>query len=121
MDQTTINAKRLGKQLAKEISPRADDADVKGMMPTEDAEALKASGYLNLSLPKTYGGEGLSLHDCLIAHLELAQGSGATAMVAGMPMQIFGHARETHPWSEEMFEKFCRKISLRYSVALQIR
>jgi alkylation response protein AidB-like acyl-CoA dehydrogenase len=45
-----------------------------------------------------------------MAHLELAKGSTSTAMVAGMPLHIFGHASEVRRWPEETFEWFCREV-----------
>lgn len=98
----------VARQLAQDIATRADEADKLGKLPAEDVQALKESGYLTLSVPREYGGQGLSMRDCLAAHLELAQGSASTALVAGMQMHIFGHAREAHKWPEEWFERFCR-------------
>jgi alkylation response protein AidB-like acyl-CoA dehydrogenase len=71
-------------------------------------QALKQSGYLTMSIPREYGGQGLSLRECVAAQLELAQGSASTALVAGMQLHLFGHAREAQPWPEEAFERFCR-------------
>ncbi len=100
----------LARHLAQDFAKRADNADIDGQLPAEDVQALKSSGYLNLSLPKRFGGEGLPMVDCLAAHLELAQGSGSTAMVAGMPLHIFGHASEINQYPEETFEWFCREV-----------
>jgi alkylation response protein AidB-like acyl-CoA dehydrogenase len=61
-----------------------------------------------LSVPKEHGGHGLPLLDCIAAHLELAQGSASTAMVAGMNMQVFGNASEQRCWPESIFEQMCR-------------
>jgi alkylation response protein AidB-like acyl-CoA dehydrogenase len=107
--QTKIDSpNELARRLAQEFATRADEADRVGKLPAEDVQALKASGYLTLSIPREFGGQGLSLRECVAAHMELAQGSASTALVAGMQMHIFGHAREAHPWPEEMFERFCR-------------
>nr|MDQ3397396.1 acyl-CoA/acyl-ACP dehydrogenase [Deinococcota bacterium] len=78
-----------------------------GKLPAEDVQALKDSGYLSLSVPRDYGGGGLSLRECVEAQLELAKGSTATALLAAMPLHIFGHAREVAPWPEEMFARLC--------------
>lgn len=100
---------QLAQHLAREFAGRADEADRLGRLPAEDVQALQDSGYLSLSLPTEYGGQGLSMRECVAAHLELAQGSGSTAMVAGMQLHIFGHARETRPWPEEKFACLCRE------------
>jgi alkylation response protein AidB-like acyl-CoA dehydrogenase len=99
----------LAQRLAQEFAARADEADRQARLPAEDVQALKDSGYLGLSVPQEYGGAGLSLRDCLAAQLELAQGSGATAMVAGMQLHLFGHAREIQPWPEATFAWLCRE------------
>jgi len=104
------NAVELARLLARDFAQRADQADVLGKLPDADIEALKSSGYLTLNLPLEYGGQGLSMHDCLAAHLELARGSGASAMVAGMSMQVFGHAQEVGQWPADTFEWFCRAV-----------
>ena len=96
------------KNLAQQFAARAGEADRRGQLPPEDVQALKTSGYIGMSIPTEYGGQGLSLRDCLAAHLELAQGSASTAMVAGMPLHILGHQREARGWPEEFFERLCR-------------
>lgn len=96
------------KQLAKAFATRADAADKAGELPLEDVAALRASGYLGISVAKEFGGLGLSLRDCIAAHLELAQGSTSTAIVAGMPVHIFGEQREVRSWDAAWYEKFCR-------------
>ena len=100
----------LAQYLAQDFATRATEADVQGAMPLEDVEALKASGYLGISVPKEYGGQGLSLQDCVAAQLELAQGSASTAIVAGMTIHIFGHIREVQRWPEAVYARFCREI-----------
>src|SRR5579859_7654461 len=98
----------MARALAQDVATRADDADRLGKLPDQDVRALRDSGYLTLSVPKEYGGYGLPLLDCIAAHLELAQGSASTAMVAGMNMQVFGNASEQRSWPPAVFEKFCR-------------
>ncbi len=98
----------LAQELASGFAARADEADRSGCLPQEDIAALRESGYLGLSVPREFGGAGLSLRNCLAAHVELAQGSASTAMVAGMQMHIFGHEREVRSWDDVVYEKFCR-------------
>lgn len=103
-----VTAVSLAKELASDLATRADAADRAGRLPQEDVAALRQSGYLGLSVPREFGGFGLSLRDCLAAHVELAQGSASTAMVAGMQMHVFGHEREVRNWDDAVYEKFCR-------------
>jgi alkylation response protein AidB-like acyl-CoA dehydrogenase len=106
--QTQISAVELARQLAADFATRADQADKRGRLPAEDIQALKESSYLALSVPQEYGGYGLSMRECIEAHLELAKGSGSTAMVAAMQIHLFGNARETRPWPQKHFERFAR-------------
>ena len=101
----------IARDLAKQIAARADAADKQGRLPPEDIEALKTSGYLGLTIPQEYGGANLPMRDCMAAQLELAQGSGSTALVAGMQMHIFGHEREMRAWPAEIYERFCREAA----------
>jgi len=108
MKEINTTAVATAKRLAIEFAARADEADKSGTLPQADVDALKRSGYLGLSIPREYGGMGLSLYDCVAAQLELAQGSAATALVAGMQVHIFGHQREARSWDEAWYEQFCR-------------
>ncbi|MBZ0302343.1 MAG: acyl-CoA/acyl-ACP dehydrogenase [Anaerolineae bacterium] len=99
---------KLARELAAQIGARADRADKRGRLPSEDVHALKESGYLAISVPQAYGGLELPLRVCVEAQLELAQGSGSTAMVAAMPIHMIGAARENRQWAEADFERLCR-------------
>lgn len=105
-----VPAVEVARALAQEFATRADEADRLGCLPVEDVQALKDSGYLSISIPQALGGQGLSLKECLEAHLELAQGSASTAIVAGMTLHIFGSARENNPWTQAAYERLCRAV-----------
>lgn len=107
-DKNLETAVSLATTLAEQFANRADEADREGVLPAEDVAALKESGYLGISVPREFGGYGLSLRDCVAAQLALAQGSTSTAIVAGMQVHIFGHEREVRNWNDEWYEKFCR-------------
>jgi alkylation response protein AidB-like acyl-CoA dehydrogenase len=108
MHINTTPALEVAQYLSHAFAGRADEADRLGKLPIEDVQALKETGYLGISIPREYGGQELSLKECLEVHLELAQGSPSTAMVAGMPIHILGHAREVCSWPEEIYELLCR-------------
>jgi alkylation response protein AidB-like acyl-CoA dehydrogenase len=108
LETTQTSVIDLARQLAQDFSTRADEADRLGKLPSEDVQALKESGYLSISIPREYGGQGLPLRDCVAAQLELAQGSASSAMVAGMQIHLFGNDSENRPWDEGVFEHWCR-------------
>ena len=97
----------LAKTIAKEIEPRAGMADKLAALPVEDVRLLQETGYTGLSVPKEFGGYGYSLLDCVAAQVQLAQGSSSTAMVAAMPIQVFGLQREATNWRKAAYEKLC--------------
>lgn len=97
----------LGQTIAKEIAPRAEMADKLAALPAEDVRLLQETGYTALSVPKEFGGHGYSLLDCVAAQVQLAQGSGSTAMVAAMPIQVFGLQREQTNWRKDAYERLC--------------
>ncbi|WP_420630059.1 acyl-CoA dehydrogenase family protein [Candidatus Leptofilum sp.] len=107
-EKNVETAVSLATTLAQQFASRADEADKAGVLPTEDVAALKESGYLGISIPREFGGYGLSLRDCVAAQLALAQGSTSTAIVAGMQVHIFGHQREVRSWDEDWYAQFCR-------------
>lgn len=107
-DATQLDVQDLAQRLARDVATRAEAADREGRLPAEDVQALKSSGFTLLSVPREYGGYGLSLRDCTAALLGLAQGSASTAMVAAMQLHIFGNAAEKRCWPEAAFERLCR-------------
>ena len=108
MSSKQETAVSLAKQLAQDFATRADEADKAGTLPQADVDALKSSGYLGLTIPKEFGGYGLSLRDAVACQLELAQGSASSAMVAGMQVHIFGHQREVRQWDEAWYAQLSR-------------
>jgi alkylation response protein AidB-like acyl-CoA dehydrogenase len=105
---TAAQAVGVAQRLAVAFAARANDADIEGRLPQADIDALKTSGYLGMSVPREYGGAGLTLRQCLDAHLELAKSSTSTALVAAMHLHTLGHASETRPWDEQAFAAICQ-------------
>jgi alkylation response protein AidB-like acyl-CoA dehydrogenase len=110
-DTLAHDAVDLAKDLAKKFCARASAADKWGELPKEDVRDLKSSGYLGLSVPKEFGGWGLSLEGCVASQLELAKGSGSTALVVAMTVHVMGHAREAQAWAAEHYEKLCCEVA----------
>ena len=106
-----MSAAERAKSLAEGFAARAGDADARGALPAEDVRALRGSGLLSLSVPESHGGAGATLKECVEVVLELSKGSTSTALVVAMQVHIFGHARETRPWPEEIFAHFCEEAA----------
>lgn len=111
MTMTREDITSMAQSVAAEIGTRADAADVAGQLPAEDITALRESGFLKLSVPSELGGWGRSLADCMVAEMELAQGSASTALVAAMQLQVFGHQRESQTWRTDAYEQLCTEAA----------
>ncbi len=105
---TNETAVSLAQTIANQIAPRAGEADKQGALPAADVALLQETRYTALSVPREFGGHGFSLLDCVAAQVALAQGSGATAMVAAMPIQLFGLQRESRNWRPGAYARLCR-------------
>ena len=89
--------------LVTNIAARAGEADRLGRFPAADGADLKQSGYTALNVPKSLGGYGYTMRDCIAAHLELAKGSTSTALVAGMNMHVQGRMHDTGSWPNHLY------------------
>lgn len=101
----------IAQRLAVEFDSRAEEADRLGRLPPEDISALHSSGFAAFSVPKAYGGSELPLADCVAAQLELAKGSGSTALIAAMTLHAIGHEREQRSWPEALFDRLCSDVA----------
>jgi len=111
MTLSAADARDLARDLGAQFATRADEADRRGKLPAADVRALRESGYAALAIPREYGGADLDLRTCTEAQLELAQGSGSTALVAAMQLQVTGNARLNRPWDDALYERLCRDIA----------
>jgi alkylation response protein AidB-like acyl-CoA dehydrogenase len=59
---------------ANDFKTRVTQHDRENTFPFENIEALKTSGYLNMTLPAELGGGGANLPDFVMAQERLAQG-----------------------------------------------
>jgi alkylation response protein AidB-like acyl-CoA dehydrogenase len=76
--------------LAAGLAARAEEHDREASFPTEDLAALRDAGMLGLLVPADLGGLGAGPSTYAEVAHELAQGSGATALVFNMHASITG-------------------------------
>jgi len=68
--------------LAKEfVAPRAASTDVSEQYPWDNVRALKAAGFMGMTLPTELGGAGLSYLDAVLVIEEMAHVCGVTARI----------------------------------------
>jgi alkylation response protein AidB-like acyl-CoA dehydrogenase len=81
---------------AEDFKTRVAQHDRENSFPFENIEAMKASGYLNMTLPAEFGGGGANLMDLVLAQERLARGDGPTAVAINM--HLFNVAVRTDLW-----------------------
>lgn len=97
-------------QLSKGWALRADAYDRTGAFPYDNFEELKGGGFLRLTIPKEYGGEGFSLSQFLRIQEILAQGDASTALGLGWHLGILMKLRDSGMWKEEQYRRLCMEV-----------
>jgi alkylation response protein AidB-like acyl-CoA dehydrogenase len=85
-EQRTLQDRCLA--LAETFIPRSAEHDRDASHPTENYDRLRAEGFLALTIPKSYGGQGHSFLDHTIAYEALGQGCPATALAFNMHASV---------------------------------
>ena len=73
---------------ADDFATRAAEHDADNSYPFENIEAVKASGYAHMAIPKELGGGGADLLDMCIAQERLGRGDGASALAVNMVLSL---------------------------------
>jgi alkylation response protein AidB-like acyl-CoA dehydrogenase len=97
-------------ELAAEFALSADKFDLEGKFPFKHFERLKDEGFLKLTIPKQYGGDGATLYEFLLVQEKIAQGDAATALSLGWHLGILMHLNETGKWNKDTYKKICMEI-----------
>lgn len=100
----------LMKELADRFFTRAAKVDEEGSFPFENVQELIDSGYTQLTIPKRYGGEGISLYELVRLQEQMAIGDGATALSIGWHMGIIKNLDEKKLWAESTFAKVIEDV-----------
>ncbi len=98
------------KELSQRFLTRAAKVDEEGSFPFENISELKNTGYTELTLPKKYGGEAISLYDLVRFQEYIARGDGATALSIGWHMGIIQDLGEKNVWKESTFQMLCEDV-----------
>ena len=85
--QDVVEAARA---VAPRLAGRADQHDRTATFPTGDLDDLRACGLLGLMVPEHLGGSGAGFADYAEVAMELAAGSGSTALVFNMHASVTG-------------------------------
>jgi len=83
------------------IVANAQQNDEEAGFPYENIRKLKEIGYPKVTLPTTYGGEGFTIYDAVLAHERLASFDGSTALILAWSLLFVGDTFEQREYSEE--------------------
>ena len=64
------------------IAPRAAEVDRSEQYPWDNVEALREAGFVGMTIPKEYGGQGRSFLDAVLLIVEMAKVCGVTGRIA---------------------------------------
>ena len=74
--------KERARELAREvIEPRAADIDRTEQYPWDNVEALRDAGFMGMTIPRAWGGQGRSFLDVTLVIEEMAQVCGVTGRI----------------------------------------
>ncbi|MED1203328.1 acyl-CoA dehydrogenase family protein [Heyndrickxia acidicola] len=98
---------RLGaiRKLSLPFQERAADNDKTGRFPFENIEELKNSKYTALTVPKEFGGGGISLYELVRLQEAIAVGDGATSLSIGWHMGMMMNLSEERPWEPSLLKE----------------
>jgi alkylation response protein AidB-like acyl-CoA dehydrogenase len=85
-DQQRLQQRCL--ELAADFATRSADHDRDASHPAENYDRLRADGFLELTVPKAWGGTGASFFDHTIAFEALGQGCPSTALAFNMHASV---------------------------------
>ena len=86
MTVPTPTSEQLGLQarardLAEVFGERAAEVDRTEQYPMQNAKELATAGFMGMTIPKEYGGPGLSLFDVVLVIEEIAKGCGVSGRI----------------------------------------
>lgn len=100
----------LLKKHVVEFSKNAEKHDREGTFPFENFRTLQELKYPSLTIPKEYGGGGISLTEMLELQEVIAQADGPTALSIGWHMGIIMQLGESKAWKEETYKKVVEDV-----------
>lgn len=97
-------------QLEQEIKKSAERTDELAIFPEGNIQKLVEIGYTQTTLPKQYGGEGLSTYDMVLLQETLASFDGNTALSVGWHLGVVGDLYEQKRWQEDALRYYSSDI-----------
>ena len=102
---------KLAAAHAEDFKTRVAQHDRENSFPFENVEAMKASGYTNLTVPAELGGGGATSLDFALAQEQLARGDGPTAVAINMHLFNVGVIADLWRLGDETQRPFLQAIA----------
>ena len=96
---------------ADDFKSRVTQHDRENSFPFENIDAMKASGYTNMTAPSELGGGGISVLDFALAQERLALGDGPTAVAVNMHLLAVGLYSDLWRLGDETVRPFLESIT----------
>ncbi|MFC0558232.1 acyl-CoA dehydrogenase family protein [Halalkalibacter alkalisediminis] len=108
---TTLEERKvIIRQTVKAFAKRAQKHDEENTFPMENIEDLKKIGYTSLTVPKSFGGQGLPLSEWLPLQEIIAEQDGSTALSIGWHMGLISQLGERLHWPPNIINLLFREI-----------
>lgn len=110
--RSTDEAQRqqLIRSVSEEFAGHAAKHDEEGSFPHENIARLKEIGYVAWTVPKEFGGLGITLHELLLHQEQLARGDGSTALAIGWHMGLMLNLTYSHALPAKLFAEVCKSV-----------
>ncbi|WP_100398961.1 acyl-CoA dehydrogenase family protein [Bacillus sp. FJAT-44742] len=92
------------------FSSRAGKHDKEKSFPIQNIKDLIEIGYTALSIPRKYGGQGMSLYELVRAQETIGKSDGSTALSIGWHMGITKHLGENDIWEQDTYQDFANDV-----------
>ena len=96
--------------IAQPIKAKAREVDEQSRFPFEAHKLLLQIGYPKLTLPKEYGGEGLSVYDMVLIQETLASYDENASLSLGWTLGVIGELYEKELWTEDLLKAFAQEV-----------
>ncbi len=100
----------LMKKVVQPFKKRAHQYDQEGSFPFENFKDLQERGYPSLTVPKEYGGLGISLYEMLKHQEIIAQADASTALAIGWHMGVIQTIGENKLWDERKYKQVVQDV-----------
>ncbi|NNV07970.1 acyl-CoA dehydrogenase family protein [Geobacillus sp. C56-T2] len=104
------------RHLAERFASRAAHYDERAEFPFADFADLQEAGFLSLTIPVEYGGQGASLYEWVLVQEVLAQGSGATALSFGWHASILMRLFLLRRWPESTLARLAEEVARHHAL-----